>query len=182
MVSPGRLRRRWNERSPRATIARLPVNHADAEALMRRAIALSHRSLAEGGGPFGALVVRGGKLIAEGTNRVTQTLDPTAHAEVVAIREACRALASFSLAGCEMFTSCEPCPMCLAALWWARVDRVWFGNTRQDAAAVGFDDERIYGELVRPLESRELPLTPLLRDEALLAFREWTAQEGRTPY
>jgi tRNA(Arg) A34 adenosine deaminase TadA len=158
------------------------VNHADAEALMRRAIALSRRSLAEGGGPFGALVVRGGTILFEGTNRVTQTLDPTAHAEVVAIRGACRAIASFSLAGCEVFSSCEPCPMCLAAAWWARVDRVWFGNTRADAAAVGFDDDRIYAELARPLALRELTVTPLLRDEALVAFREWSAQSDRTPY
>ena len=149
---------------------------------MRRAIALSVASVAEGGGPFGCVIAKGGVELARGTNRVTATHDPTAHAEVVAIRAAAERLKSFTLAGCEVFTSCEPCPMCLAALWWARVERIYFANTRADAAAAGFDDKNIYDELRRPVAERKMPLTPMLRDEALAAFKAWTAKADRVEY
>jgi tRNA(Arg) A34 adenosine deaminase TadA len=152
------------------------------EELMRRAIALSLESVATGGGPFGCVIARDGIELARGTNRVTATHDPTAHAEVVAIRAAAQRVQSFTLAGCEVFTSCEPCPMCLAALWWARVARVYFGNTRVDAAAAGFDDKNIYDELGRPLGERRMPLVPLLRDEALAAFSAWKAKADRVEY
>jgi guanine deaminase len=159
-----------------------PASDAVRAALMRRAVELARRSVREGGGPFGALVARGGEVLAEGTNRVTATCDPTAHAEIEAVRAACGAAGDHRLAGCELYSSCEPCPMCLGAAHWARVDRVWFAATRADAAAAGFDDERIYQDLARPLHERALPLTQLLRDEALAAFADWAAHPGRVPY
>ena len=153
-----------------------------ARRFMARAIELSLRNVELGGGPFAALVVRDGRLVAEGTNRVTATLDPTAHAEVVAIREACRALASHQLTGCDVYTTCEPCPMCLGALYWARPDRVYFANTAADAAAVGFDDSHIYAQLQLPPAERRIPMIQLMRDEALQAFAAWRDKADKVPY
>jgi guanine deaminase len=150
---------------------------------MQRAIALAVENVKSGaGGPFGAVVVKEGRIVAEGVNRVTQSNDPSAHAEIVAIREACRALGTFQLTGCELYTSCEPCPMCLGAIYWARPDRVFFGATAEDAAAAGFDDRFIYEELRREPGQRKIPMTPIMREEALAAFRAWRDQTGRIEY
>jgi tRNA(Arg) A34 adenosine deaminase TadA len=150
---------------------------------MQRAIALAVQNVQSGaGGPFGAVVLKDGRIVAEGVNRVTQTNDPSAHAEVVAIREACRALGTFQLHGCEIYTSCEPCPMCLGAIYWARPDRVFFAATAADAAAAGFDDGFIYEELRREPARRKIPMTPIMREEALAAFRAWSEQPGRIEY
>jgi guanine deaminase len=153
------------------------------EEFMRRTIVLSAERMRAGfGGPFGAIVVREGRVIAEGYNRVTSSNDPTAHAEVVAIREACQALGRFSLDGCQLYTSCEPCPMCLGAIYWARFDRVYFANTRKDAAAIGFDDDHIYGEFAKPMAERCLPFVHLPLGEAALVFKEWMAKPDKIPY
>jgi guanine deaminase len=150
---------------------------------MARAIALALDNVRTGrGGPFGAVVIREGKIIAEGANSVTLANDPTAHAEVIAIREACRTLNAFELKGCEIYTSCEPCPMCLGAIYWARPDRVYFGSTAADAADAGFDDSFIYRELTQPLDHRKIVMLPLMRDEALAAFLAWSASPNKTPY
>lgn len=150
---------------------------------MERAIALSLENIRAGsGGPFAALVVRNGSVIAEGTNQVTATLDPTAHAEVVAIRKACQALKNFQLSDCELYTTCEPCPMCMGAIYWARFAKVYYGNTRADAAEIGFDDSFIYDQLVLPLESRKIPMIPLMREQALKAFREWEKSPNKIEY
>ena len=150
---------------------------------MREAIRLSIEPMRAGrGGPFGAVVVKDGRIIARGFNQVTSTLDPTCHAEVDAIRKACAALGTFQLDGCDLYTSCEPCPMCLGAIYWARPARVFYGNTKADAAAVGFDDQFIYEELDRPMNERTLPMTQLLRDEAQAGFRAWEQQVGKTKY
>jgi tRNA(Arg) A34 adenosine deaminase TadA len=159
-----------------------PVDAAPHEAFLRQAIRLSLESVAQGGGPFGAVVVCAGRVIGTGQNRVTLHRDPTAHAEIVALREACRSVDHFALRGCELYTSCEPCPMCLGAILWARIDRVWFGNTREDAAAIGFDDREFYEEICRPLMQRRLPMHGLLRHEAQAAFQAWTGHAERTPY
>ncbi len=151
--------------------------------LMRRAIALSRQGMEGGaGGPFGAVVALDGQVIAEGWNQVTSTNDPTAHAEIVAIRRACAALGRFDLRGAVLYTSCEPCPMCLAAAWWARVDAVVFGNAREDAAAIGFDDQVLYDEVAKPIEERRLPMRRLLQAEALAVFAEWARKPDRIPY
>jgi tRNA(Arg) A34 adenosine deaminase TadA len=153
------------------------------DTLMRRAIELSIENVRSGrGGPFAALVVKDGEIISTGTNLVTTTCDPTAHAEVVAIRQACGKLGQFQLSGCEIYSSCEPCPMCLGAIYWARPNRVYFGNTASDAAAIGFDDSFIYQQLEVPLSERTIPMVQLLRDEALAAFREWERTSDRIPY
>jgi tRNA(Arg) A34 adenosine deaminase TadA len=149
---------------------------------MRRAIALSCESVAGNGGPFGAVIVRDGQVVAEGNNRVTSTNDPTAHAEIVAIRAACAALGRFDLRGCEIYTSCEPCPMCLAAIYWARLDRIFFGNDREAAALAGFDDEFLYREVAQPLPQRSFPIERLLGDEATAAFDAWAAKTDKLPY
>ncbi len=149
---------------------------------MREAIRLSLGSVEAGGGPFGAVVVRGSDIVGRGRNSVTLLNDPTAHAEIVAIRRACESLGSFSLHGCELFTNCEPCPMCLGAVLWARIDRVWYANTRADAAAIGFDDSAFYEEFSKPADERRIPMTPLLRDEARAAFDAWQQRDDRTPY
>ena len=150
---------------------------------MQRAIDLAIANVhARRGGPFAALVVRGGAILAEGTNLVTCTLDPTAHAEITAIRAACRALGTFQLTGCEIYSSCEPCPMCLGAIYWARPDRVYFAGTRQDAAAAGFGDEMIYGELAAAPEARRIPMINVMRTEARAAFDAWLRLPDRTPY
>ncbi len=153
------------------------------EIFMRRAIALSVEQAVSGiGGPFGAVIVKDGRIIAEGANRVTSSCDPTAHAEIVAIRNACSALHDFSLAGCEIYTSCEPCPMCLAAIYWARLDRIHYANSRVDAALIGFDDEFLYEELPRAIEVRSIPTLRLLPDEARAAFEAWQAKADKVPY
>ena len=153
------------------------------EDLMRRAVALSAEKMRAGfGGPFGAVVARASAIIAEGFNQVLSDSDPTAHAEVVAIREACRRLGSFSLQGCEMYTSCEPCPMCLGAIYWARLDRVYYANTRTDAAAIGFDDDHIYRELDRPIDGRIVPFIRLESEEARRIFQEWLEKPDKIPY
>jgi tRNA(Arg) A34 adenosine deaminase TadA len=150
---------------------------------MRRAIALSVENVRAGrGGPFGAVIVKDGRIIAEGTNLVTSAMDPTAHAEIMAIRRACQALGRFHLTGCEIYSSCEPCPMCLGAVYWARLDRVFFGATRRDAAQAGFNDEWIYQELAAPLGARGVPMQGLLREEALPALEEWKRKEDRVRY
>ena len=150
---------------------------------MREAIRLSARQMRAGkGGPFGAVVVRKGKIVGRGFNAVTSTNDPTAHAEVMAIRDACRKLKTFKLDDCELYTSCEPCPMCLAAIYWARLRRVFYGNTRKDAAKIGFDDDAIYRELAMPLPRRSLPMKQLLRDEAANAFTEWQDKPDKQRY
>ena len=153
------------------------------EDFMRRAIALATENARSGrGGPFAALVVRDGKIIAEGANLVTSANDPTAHAEITAIRRACAALKHFQLRGCEIYCSAEPCPMCLAAIYWSRAERIYFGASRQDAAAIGFDDIRIYREVALPVERRELPTQQLLRQEALESFREWEKKPDKIRY
>ena len=153
------------------------------EEFMRRAIALSREKMREDeGGPFAAVIVRGGEVVAEGWNQVTGHNDPTAHAEIVAIREACHTLGCFSLEGCAIYTSCEPCPMCLSAIHWAHIDQVYYANTAGDAASIGFDDARLYAELALPAGARTLPMTRLLADEALQVFREWASDPDRVPY
>ncbi len=150
---------------------------------MRKAIELSIENVRTGkGGPFAALVVKDGEIIATGTNLVTTTFDPTAHAEAVAIRQACRALSQFQLSGCEIYTSCEPCPMCLGAIYWARPSKVYFGNTHADAARIGFDDSFIYRQLQVTAAERAIPMIQLMRDEALAAFEEWERKTDRVPY
>jgi guanine deaminase len=150
---------------------------------LHEAIRLSlEKSQAGEGGPFGAVIVRNGEIIGRGWNRVTSTCDPTAHAEMNAIRDACRHLHDFSLAGCEIYTSCEPCPMCLAAIYWARLEKVHYAATRQDAAAAGFDDSRIYDELAMDFANRSVPMTQGLHDEACQAFHAWLRKPNRTPY
>ncbi|RYY90972.1 MAG: nucleoside deaminase [Chitinophagaceae bacterium] len=150
---------------------------------MREAIRLSEENVDTGsGGPFGAVVVKDGKIIARGANSVTATNDPTAHAEVMAIREACRVLGTFQLEGCDIYTSCEPCPMCLGAIYWARPARLFYANTKEDAAAVQFDDQFIYEEIARPVGERKLFTGQLLRDEAIGAFRKWAQSELKTDY
>jgi guanine deaminase len=150
---------------------------------MREAIRLSQQHMQRGaGGPFGAIVVRGDEIVGRGWNKVTSTHDPTAHAEVVAIRAAARKLKSFQLGGCEIYTSCEPCPMCLAAIYWARLERIWFANTQQDAARIGFDDAFLYREVALPIARRKLPMGQLLQSEALAVFRAWEAKLDKVAY
>lgn len=150
---------------------------------MARAIELSMENVSSGrGGPFAAVVVKDGKIVAEGTNRVTTTNDPTAHAEIVAIREACRKLGHFRLTGCEIYTTCEPCPMCFGAIYWARPERVYFANTAQDAARIGFDDFFIGEETRLPHDKRRIPMVQMMREEAQAAFRAWEAQPDKIPY
>jgi guanine deaminase len=163
--------------------ARDRENHMTPEDHMRRAIALSLEMMRSGkGGPFGAVVVRDGKIIAEGFNQVTASNDPTAHAEVVAVRLACQALNTFDLTGCEIYTSCEPCPMCLSAIYWARLDKIYFANDRQDAAKVGFRDDFLYHEIPLPLDQRAIPTLPLLRAEGAAAFAEWDLKPDKVRY
>jgi tRNA(Arg) A34 adenosine deaminase TadA len=150
---------------------------------MARAIELSIENVHSGrGGPFAAVVVKDGKIIAEGANWVTSTNDPTAHAEVMAIRNACKVLGHFELTGCEIYTSCEPCPMCLGAIYWARPARVFYANTHDDAAAIGFDDSLIYREMRTRVAERRIAMTQLMREEALAAFRAWQEKADKIPY
>lgn len=150
--------------------------------LMRRAIELSKQSVRNGGGPFGAVIARNGEIVAEGSNCVTIDCDPTAHAEVSTIRKACKALGTFDLSGCEIFTSCEPCPMCFGAIYWAHLDKIYMGNDRKDAAKIGFDDDFIYQEIALSAEDRKKPSEVLLREEALEAFKMWDEKEDKTEY
>ena len=153
------------------------------EKFMLRAIALSVRNVYDGiGGPFGAVVVKDGEVIAEGANLVTSSNDPTAHAEIVAIRAACQSLGAFQLTGCDLYTSCEPCPMCLGAIYWARLDRVFYGNCRADAAAIGFDDDFMYSEMPLAVNLRRIPMRQFLRDEANVAFLEWKQSQSKINY
>jgi len=150
---------------------------------MARAIRLSIDNVRSGrGGPFGAVVVKDGNIIAEGTNQVTSTKDPTAHAEIVAIREACRKLGAFDLEACQIYTSCEPCPMCLGAIYWARLSRVYFANADADASRVGFDDSLIYRELALPYSQRKISMIQMMREEALAAFRAWENKSNKIEY
>ncbi len=155
----------------------------EKEGFMREAIRLSIENMRAGnGGPFGAVVVKDGKIIARGFNQVTSSNDPTAHAEVVAIREACKVLNSFQLEDCEIYTSCEPCPMCLGAIYWARPSKMYYANTKKDAANIGFDDQFIYEELDLPLDKRQLAAEQLLQDEAIVAFKEWEEKINKIEY
>ena len=150
---------------------------------MREAIRLSIDMMRCGkGGPFGAVVVRGGRIVGRGCNQVTSTNDPTAHAEIVAIRDACKRLRTFQLDDCELYTSCEPCPMCLSAIYWARFRRVFYGNTRKDAARIAFDDDFIYREVALPIRRRRIPMKQLLHAEALKTFVEWQHKTDKIPY
>ena len=149
---------------------------------MREAIRLANESVERGGGPFGAIIVKDGEVIAGSSNSVTIDNDPTAHAEVNTIRQACRRLGTFDLSGATIYTSCEPCPMCLGAIYWARISRIFYGNNRKDARDIDFADDFIYEELDRPLDERTVPIIPLLRDEAILTFRMWMAKEDKKEY
>jgi len=150
---------------------------------MREAIKLSLENVESGnGGPFGAVVVKEGEIVGRGINMVTAINDPTAHAEVVAIREACAALDTFQLEGCEIYCSCEPCPMCLGAIYWARPERIYFANSKEDAAQANFDDQFIYEEVNRPLNQRKLFTQQMLREEALVAFQKWVESQDKTEY
>jgi guanine deaminase len=153
------------------------------EQFMRAAIRLSLSKMrANGGGPFGAVVVRKGKIVGRGWNQVTATNDPTAHAEVTAIRDACRRLKTFQLDDCQLYTSCEPCPMCLSAIYWARFRKVYYANTRKDAAKIAFDDDLIYREVAKPISKRRIPMKQLLRPEALKVFTEWQNKADKVRY
>lgn len=150
---------------------------------MLRAIELSRKNMQAGaGGPFGAVIVKDDKIIGEGWNKVTSTNDPTAHAEVVAIRNACESAKNFSLEGAEIYTSCEPCPMCLAAIYWARIDKIFYANTRKDAANIEFDDDFLYQEIPKEIAQRKVPMIQCAHDEALAVFKEWQAKVDRIQY
>lgn len=152
------------------------------EQLMREAIRLSEENVTNGGGPFGAVITRDGKIVATGVNRVTANNDPTAHAEVSAIRAACEKLNTFDLSGCEIYTSCEPCPMCLGAIYWAHIDKIYYGNDKDDAKAIDFDDSFIYDELALPRGERRLPVEVLLDNEAIKAFEMWKDKADKVEY
>lgn len=149
---------------------------------IRRAIELSIENVKRGGGPFGAVITKDGIIISESCNKVTLINDPTAHAEIGAIREAARKLNNFDLSGCTIYVSCEPCPMCLGAIYWARINKVFFANTRSDAENIGFDDSLIYEEISRPLTERKIEFKQLLREEALEAFKAWEKSENKVEY
>ncbi len=149
---------------------------------MKRAIALSQNNIAHGGGPFGAVIVKNGQIIGEGFNKVTANNDPTAHAEVEAIREACKNISNFDLSGAEIYTSCEPCPMCLAAIYWARLEKVYYANTKKDAAAIEFDDDFIYTEIPKPLEQRKISMVQMMHPEALKVFKDWQTSTVKIKY
>tara|TARA_Y100000590_G_scaffold467257_1_gene645580 strand:- start:945 stop:1409 length:465 start_codon:yes stop_codon:yes gene_type:complete len=149
---------------------------------MLRAIKLSIKSVNTGGGPFGSVIVKNNKIIAEGSNKVTSTNDPTAHGEIVAIREACRLLNVFDLRGSELYTSCEPCPMCLSAIYWARIDKIYYANTRDDAKKIDFDDSLIYSEFQKVISERKILMVQMMRDEALKAFELWDKKTDKVKY
>ena len=149
---------------------------------MSRAIALSVESVHKGGGPFGSLIVKDNKIISEGFNQVTSTNDPTAHGEIVTIRNSCKILNNFNLKGCDLYTSCEPCPMCLSAIYWARIDQVYFANTRQDAQKIDFDDSLIYSEFQKSIDKRKIPMIQIMRNEALKGFELWDKKKDNVKY
>ena len=149
---------------------------------MARAIELSIESVNTGGGPFGSVIVKDEKIIAEGSNKVTSTNDPTAHGEIVAIRKACKSLNNFNLSGCELYSTCEPCPMCLSAIYWAHIDKVYYANTRDDAKKIDFDDSLIYSELLKNVKIRKIPMAQMMREEALKAFELWDKKTDKVKY
>ena len=149
---------------------------------MKKAIELSIKSVNNGGGPFGSVIVKGDKIIAEGSNKVTSNNDPTAHGEIVAIREACKKLNNFSLNGCELYSTCEPCPMCLSAIYWARINKIYYANTREDARKIDFDDSLIYTELQKNIDKRKIPMIQMMRNEALKAFEMWDKKTDKVKY
>ena len=149
---------------------------------MMRAVELSMESVEKGTGPFGAVVVKENKIISEGFNTVTLVKDPTTHAEIVAIRSACKVLNNFSLKGCELYTTCEPCPMCLSAIYWARIDKIYYANTRDDAQKIDFSDALIYEELNKPIKERKIPMQQMMREEALKAFEKWDKKVDKIKY
>jgi tRNA(Arg) A34 adenosine deaminase TadA len=149
---------------------------------MERAIELSIENVKKNGGPFSSIVTKNNKIIAEGSNKVTSTNDPTAHGEIVAIRDACKKLNTFNLSGCELYSSCEPCPMCLSAIYWSRIDKIYYANTRDDARKIDFDDSLIYSELQKNIDKRKIPMTQMMRDEALKAFELWDKKSDKVKY
>ena len=149
---------------------------------MKRAIELSVESVDKGGGPFGCIIVKDDKIIAEGSNKVTLNNDPTAHGEIVAMRDACKKLNNFNLNGCELYSSCEPCPMCLSAIYWARITKIYFANTRQDAQKIDFDDSLIYSEFQKNINERKIPMIQMMRNEALKAFELWEKKIDKVKY
>jgi len=149
---------------------------------MTRAIELSIESVNSGGGPFGSIIVKNDKVIAEGSNKVTLNNDPTAHGEIVAIRKACKSLNNFNLSGCELYSTCEPCPMCLSAIYWAHIDKVYYANTRDDAQKIDFDDSLIYSELLTNVKKRKIPMFQMMRNEALKAFELWDKKTDKVKY
>ncbi|MFL2886843.1 MAG: nucleoside deaminase [Candidatus Pelagibacter sp.] len=154
----------------------------DKKKFMAKAIELSISSASTIGGPFGSVVVKDNKIVAEGSNKVTSSNDPTAHAEIVAIREACKKLNTFDLSGCEIYTSCEPCPMCLSAIYWSRVEKIYYANTREDAKKIDFDDSFIYLEIPKKTDDRKIKMTQILRDDALKAFEIWDKKVDKIKY
>jgi len=149
---------------------------------MEKAIELSVESVNSGGGPFGCIIVKDNKIISEGSNKVTSTNDPTAHGEIVAIREACKKLKNFSLNGCELYSNCEPCPMCLSAIYWARINKIYYANTREDAQKIDFDDSFIYSEFQKDISDRKIPMFQMMRNEALKAFKLWDKKKDKIKY
>ncbi len=149
---------------------------------MKRAIELSVESVSNGGGPFGSVIIKDNKIIAEGSNKVTSNSDPTAHGEIVAIREACKKLNNFNLSECELYSTCEPCPMCLSAIYWARISKIFYANTREDARQIDFDDSLIYKELQKNIDKRKIPMIQIMRSEALEAFELWDKKKDKIKY
>lgn len=158
------------------------MNKDKRDYFMQAAINLSIESVEKGGGPFGAVIVKSGKIIARSANSVTINNDPTAHAEINAIRQAARVLGSFDLSGCEIYSSCEPCPMCLGAIYWARIDKLFFGNDKNDAKNIGFDDSFIYEEIERPYNQRKIKTKQIMQDQAIIAFNKWEDKEDKIEY
>ena len=154
----------------------------NSDFFMQKAIELSIKNIHNNGGPFGCVIVKNNKIISEGVNGVTQNNDPTAHAEIVAIRNACKKLNTFDLSGCELYTSCEPCPMCMSAIYWSHIDLVYYGNSRENAAEIQFDDKFIYDEMKKDINERKIPLKQILKDEAIKAFDLWAETENKTKY
>ena len=149
---------------------------------MKRAIELSVESVKKKGGPFGCIIVKDNKIIGEGSNKVTLTKDPTAHGEIVAIRAACKKLNNFNLKGCELYSTCEPCPMCLSAIYWARIDKIYYANTREDAKKIDFDDSLIYSEFSKNIDERKIPMVQIMRNEAIKAFELWDSKTDKVKY
>ena len=149
---------------------------------MKRAIELSIEGVNKGGGPFGSVIIKGNKIVAEGSNKVVPNKDPTAHGEIVAIREACKKLNNFNLKGCELYSTCEPCPMCLSAIYWARIDKIYYANTREDAKKIDFDDSLIYSEFIKSIEKRKIPMVQIMREEALKVFELWDKKIDKVKY